>query len=84
MVQLYIRDVIASVAQPVLQLKGFEKVALNPEETCEVSFEITPEMLKMYDKYMNHIVEPGEFRIMIGASCKDIRLRDNLVVVKDF
>lgn len=83
-VQLYIRDLVASVSQPIIQLKGFEKINLNPGEEKEVRFEITPEMLKIYDKDMKHVVEPGDFRIMIGASCKDIRLRDNLTVIKDY
>ena len=79
-VQLYIKDVIASVSQPVMQLKSFEKVSINPGEVKDVSFEITPDMLKIYDKNMNFIVEPGDFRVMIGSSCKDIRLRDNINV----
>jgi len=83
-VQLYIKDIIASVSQPVMQLKGFQKITLNPGEEREISFKITPEMLKIYDKDMKHLVEPGDFRIMIGSSSKDIRLRDNLTVVKDY
>ncbi|MGL4852087.1 MAG: glycoside hydrolase family 3 N-terminal domain-containing protein [Phocaeicola sp.] len=83
-VQLYIRDVLASVSQPVMQLKGFEKILLKPGEEREVSFEITPEMLKIYDQHMQFLVEPGDFRIMIGSSSKDIRLRDNLTVVANF
>lgn len=81
-VQLYIRDLLASLAQPVIALKGFSKISLQPGQTKEVSFEITPEMLQMLNKDMQWVVEPGDFRIMIGASCKDIRLRDNLTVLK--
>jgi len=80
-VQLYIRDLLASVSQPVLALKGFTKVSLQPGETKKVSFEITPEMLQILDKDMKWVVEPGDFRIMIGASSKDIRLRDNITIV---
>lgn len=79
-VQLYMRDVVASLAQPIIQLKAFEKVNLKPNETKEVVFDITPEMLKLLDANMKWIVEPGEFRFMIGSSCKDIRLRGNLSV----
>lgn len=79
-VQLYMRDVFASLAQPVIQLKAFEKVNLKPGETKEVVFDITPEMLKLLDAGMKWIVEPGEFRFMVGSSCKDIRLRGNLTV----
>ncbi len=82
-VQLYIRDMIASVSQPVIALKAFQKISLQPGETKEVTFEITPEMLQMLNKEMKWIVEPGDFRVMIGASSKDIRLMDNITVVKN-
>lgn len=75
-VQLYIRDEISSVAQPVMELKGFHRIHLMPDESKEISFQITPEMLGMYNENMKWVVEPGTFRIMIGASSKDIRLRD--------
>jgi len=81
-VQLYIRDLIASVSQPIIALKGFRKISLQPGETKEVTFAIAPEQLKMLNKDMNWIIEPGDFRIMIGASSKDIRLMDNITVVK--
>jgi beta-glucosidase len=80
-VQLYIRDLLASVSQPLLALKGFQKISLQPGETKDVSFEITPDMLKILNKDMKWEVEPGDFRILIGASSKDIRLRDNITVV---
>ena len=82
MVQLYIRDVLSSLAQPVKQLKGFQRVFLKAGEAKEISFTITPELLKMLDANMKWIVEPGEFRIMIGASSKDIRLREMVKVVE--
>ena len=74
-VQLYIKDLFASLARPVMELKGFQRVYLKKGETKELVFEITPEMLEMLDEAMNRVVEPGEFRIMIGASSNDIRLR---------
>jgi len=80
-VQLYLRDLLASVSQPVIALKGFKKISLQPGETKEVTFEITSGMLQMLDKDLKWIVEPGDFRIMIGASSKDIQLMDNLTVV---
>jgi beta-glucosidase len=79
-VQLYIRDLLASLAQPVKQLKGFQRIFLKAGETKEISFSITPDLLKMLDANMHWIVEPGEFRIMIGASSKDIRLREIITV----
>ncbi len=79
-VQLYIRDLFASIARPVLELKGFDRIHLEKGESKEVRFEITPELLSMLNEQMERVVEPGEFRIMIGASSNDIRLRGNLNV----
>ncbi len=79
-VQLYIKDLFASVARPVMELKGFQRIHLKKGETTEVSFEVTPDLLTMLDIDLNEVVEPGEFRIMIGASSNDIRLRGILKV----
>jgi beta-glucosidase len=79
-VQLYIHQTLSSVAQPVIQLKGFQRIHLNTGETKEVSFLITPEALSMFDKNMNRIVEPGKFNIMIGSSSRDVRLKGLLTV----
>ncbi|MBG9377752.1 glycoside hydrolase family 3 C-terminal domain-containing protein [Panacibacter sp. DH6] len=79
-VQLYIRDLLASVARPVMELKGFRRMTLKPGETKEVSFLITPAMLSMLNKNMETVVEPGDFRIMIGASSHDLRLKQTLTV----
>jgi len=79
-VQLYIKDLYASVVRPVMELKGFQRIHLKKGETKEVAFQITPELLSMLDEQMNRVVEPGEFRIMIGASANDIRLREILTV----
>ncbi len=79
-VQLYIKDLFASVARPIIELKGFKRIYLEPGETKEIEFIITPELLTMLDVDLNRIVEPGDFRILIGASSKDIRLRETLTV----
>ena len=79
-VQLYIRDLLASVARPVIELKGFQRIHLKAGEMKEVSFTITPEMLSMLDKDLKSIVETGGFRIMIGSSSRDIRLKTILTV----
>jgi beta-glucosidase len=79
-VQLYIRDVLATVARPVMELKGFQRIRLEPKQSRDVVFRLGPEHLQMLDRDMNPVVEPGSFRIMVGASSKDIRLRGELVV----
>lgn len=79
-VQLYVKDLLASVARPVMELKGFQRMHLEPGESKEVVFTITPSMLQMLDKDLHPVVEPGEFHIMIGASSKDMRLKGILTV----
>jgi beta-glucosidase len=79
-VQLYIHDILASVARPVMELKGFQRIHLNAGESKNISFIITPEMLSMLDKDLKTVIEPGDFRIMIGASSRDMRLKETLTV----
>jgi beta-glucosidase len=67
-VQLYIRDQVSSVTRPVKELKGFERITLEPGETRTVTFDITPDKLSFLDAHMERIVEPGLFDIMIGSS----------------
>ena len=81
-VQLYIHPLLSSVAQPVKLLKGFQRIFLKAGEEKKIGFNITPELLKVLDINMKWTVEPGTFRIMIGASSKDTRLRDLIDVVK--
>ncbi len=81
-VQLYIRDELASVARPIIELKGFQRIHLKAGETKTVSFDILPEMLSMLDIHLKKVLEPGDFRMMIGASCKDIRLRE-IITIKE-
>jgi Fibronectin type III-like domain/Complex I intermediate-associated protein 30 (CIA30) len=66
--QLYIHQRIASVTQPVMQLKGFERVTLKPGEKRTVEFAITPEMLSILNVDMHRVVEPGDFDLMVGPS----------------
>ncbi|MCO6478418.1 MAG: fibronectin type III-like domain-contianing protein, partial [Phaeodactylibacter sp.] len=79
-VQLYLRDELASVARPVKELKGFHRISLQPGEQRPVTFQLGPEELSLLNKEMQRAVEPGTFRVMIGASSKDIRLRGILEV----
>ena len=79
-VQLYVRDLIASVARPIIQLGGFQRIHLEAGEEREVSFNVGPEQLRMLDANVHWVVEPGTFRILIGSSSKDLRLRGDLIV----
>ena len=63
---MYLRDLAASVARPVRMLKGFQKVALVPGESSEVSFTVTEDMLRFYDLSMRYVSEPGDFEIFLG------------------
>jgi beta-glucosidase len=74
-VQLYIRDELSSVSRPVKELKGFQRIHLQPGEEKTISFTLGFNELSMLDREMEKVVEPGNFRIMIGASSSDIRLR---------
>jgi beta-glucosidase len=79
-VQMYLRDVLASVARPVMELKRFQRVHLKPGERTDVTFTIGQDELRMLDADMKWVVEPGVFRVMLGASSKDVRLRGQLTV----
>ena len=74
-VQMYIRDCYSSITRPVKELKGFQRITLQPGETRTVTFEITPEHLAFYNIEMDYVVEPGEFEIMIGNSSNDCDLQ---------
>jgi beta-glucosidase len=80
--QLYIHDPLASVARPVLELKGFARVRLMPGESKTVSVELGPAELALLDKGLREVVEPGDFQVYVGGSSKDIRLR-GILKVKD-
>ena len=69
-VQLYVKDVVASSSRPVRELKGFDKVLLQPGETKTVTFEIGPEALSFYNQDMVYGAEPGEFKVYIGGDSR--------------
>ena len=78
-VQLYVRDVEASVKRPKKQLMGFERISLAPGETRKVSFTLSPERLAFWDQTRKAwIVEPGAFEVMVGSSSADVRLRGEI------
>jgi len=70
-VQLYVRDVVASVPVPIRQLQGFQRVHLAPGESQTVTFGLTPRQLSLIDERGQRMVEPGEFEIAVGGSQPD-------------
>lgn len=74
-VQMYIRDMVGSVARPVKELKGFERIHLKKGESRTVSFDITVEQLKFYNSTLNWACEPGEFEVMVGGNSRDVQTK---------
>ncbi len=72
-VQLYIRDRVASISRPVKELKGFQRIHLKAVESREVTFDITPDMLKFYNSELRHVLEPGDFSIMTGPDSRRLK-----------
>jgi len=81
-VQMYIRDKVSSVTRPVKELKGFERITLDPGQTKTISLDITPDHLSFYDIRMKQVVEPGEFELMVGNSSRDQDLQKLVLRVK--
>ncbi|MBK7350303.1 MAG: glycoside hydrolase family 3 C-terminal domain-containing protein [Gemmatimonadetes bacterium] len=73
--QLYLRDPVASVSRPVMQLAGFQRVHLAPGESREVRFRVEPDQLAVLDVALRPVVEPGRLEVLVGASSRDLRLR---------
>lgn len=72
-VQLYIRDIVGSISRPVKELKGFQRIHLKAGESQNVTFTITPDLLKFYDYNLNYVLEEGTFIIMIGSNSHDVK-----------
>lgn len=72
-VQMYIHDPVARVSRPVKELKGFRRVHIEAEKSAEVSFVITPDMLKYYDSELNYQADAGEFIVMIGSDSESVK-----------
>lgn len=81
-VQLYLRDKVGSVVRPVQELKDFAKVKLKAGESKTLRFVIDREKLSFYNQQLQWVAEPGDFELMIGASARDIRLRDRFELVQ--
>jgi beta-glucosidase len=80
-VQLYLRDRVASVVRPVMELKRFQRVHLQAGESRELHFTLDRESLAFYDASLQRVAEPGWFDLMVGASCVDLRLRGSFELV---
>jgi beta-glucosidase len=72
-VQLYLRDMVASVTRPLKELRGFKKVFLKAGESQTVTLPLTVEDLKFYDQRMKWIAEPGEFTVMVGGNSLNLK-----------
>ena len=72
-VQLYLHDLVATVARPVRELKGFQMVELEPGETKTLEFEVNEEMLEFYTASGEWKAEPGEFELMVGGNSEDVK-----------
>jgi len=82
-VQLYLRDLVASVSRPVKELKDFQKISLKAGESKTIRFIIEKEKLSFYNSEIQWVAEPGEFELMIGASSQDIRVRESFELVPE-
>ncbi|MFT4072663.1 MAG: beta-glucosidase BglX [Dysgonamonadaceae bacterium] len=72
-VQLYIRDIVATSTRPVKELKGFQKIFLKAGESKTIDFKITTDLLKYYNDDLQYVAEPGDFEVMIGGSSADVK-----------
>jgi beta-glucosidase len=80
-VQLYTRDLVSSVTTYEKNLRHFARVHLKPGESVDVNFALGPPALALWDRDMHFVVEPGKFRVMIGASSEDIRLTGEFTIL---
>ncbi|WP_306392930.1 glycoside hydrolase family 3 N-terminal domain-containing protein [Telluria beijingensis] len=80
--QLYLRDPVASIVRPLMELKGFQKLKLEPGERRRVSFEIDRDLLSFHNGKLDWVAEPGEFELMVGTASDAIRLRGKLTLVE--
>jgi len=81
-VQMYIHEKVTSVTTYEKQLRGFDRVRLNPGETKTVNFTLIPDDLSIWNRDMHFVVEPGTFKVMIGASSEDIKLKGEFEILQ--
>lgn len=82
-VQLYLKDLVSSVTVYDSQLRGFERITLQPGETKTVQFTLHPDDLSLLDKNMHRVVEPGDFEIRVGSSSEDIRAKKTFTILPE-
>ncbi len=82
-VQLYMKDIHASMTRPVKELQGFARVELRPGEEKKVTFVLQPSQMAFLDEDMRWKIEKGEFEIQVGSSSEDIRLQDSFIVTEN-
>ncbi|WP_213280055.1 beta-glucosidase [Chryseobacterium indologenes] len=80
-IQLYVKDLLATVSRPVIELKGFQKVELQPGESKSVTIEVPIQQLQFLNEKMEWAVEKGTYRIMVGNSSKNLPLKQNIEVL---
>ncbi|MEM0308839.1 MAG: glycoside hydrolase family 3 N-terminal domain-containing protein, partial [Thermofilaceae archaeon] len=80
--QLYVRDVVASVTRPVMELKGFKRVTLKPGERRRIVFKLPTQLLAFYGRDMKPRIEAGLYEVMVGSSSADIRLKGSFEVLR--
>jgi beta-glucosidase len=72
-VQLYLHELVSSVTRPVKELKGFRRVTLAPGQTTTIQFTLDRNAFALWDEHMKHVVEPGEFEIMVGPNSVELK-----------
>jgi beta-glucosidase len=82
-VQLYLRDPVASIVRPLKELKGFQRLVLQPGQAQTVSFTIDRETLSFYGRELKWGAEPGKFELMVGSASDDIRLKQTIELRAD-
>ncbi|WP_262498044.1 beta-glucosidase [Chryseobacterium sp. MYb7] len=80
-VQLYVKDLLASVSRPIIELKGFQKIELQPGESKSVTIEFPIKQLQFLNEKMKWVVEKGTYRIMVGNSSKNLSLKQNIEIL---
>lgn len=76
--QMYIHDLVASVTRPLIELKGFQRISLEPGQSVMVKMGLDPDKLSFWNLKMKKVVEPGDFDVMIGSASDDIRLKGKI------